>query len=385
MDQIQCTPLLVYLKALPDYRKPRGRRYRWVCLLAILFAAVLSGQVTGSAIVTWATCHGSEIKAWLAPYLRSIPSGATLRRTLRHLNIEQLEHLVAEFIRNLDREDEMTGRIIGAGDQALRGQALDGKDLRGASAHGDKVFLVSLARHESGATLAQQAMPPGSNESEVGRQMLAGRDLAGTVTTMDALHTNRPMAQQIIAQRGHYLMIVKENQPTLYADIAALFQAPVPRNHDYDVSVSQGKAHGRMETRTLTCSAALTGYLDFPGAQQVIKRRCQRVVIKKGKASDEIRYAVTSLSRQQAGAKQLEALWRGHWTIENRDHYVRDETWREDRCQIHKGNAAQALAAIRNLLIAILRYHGCTNMAETIREYGASPQAAFAFLGALTV
>ena len=202
---------------------------------------------------------------------------------------------------------------------------------------------------------------------------------------MDALHTSRPMAKQIVDQRGHYLMMVKENQPALYTDIEALFQAPVARDHDFDTFVSQGKAHGRLEMRTLTCSAALTGYLDFPGARQVIVRRCQRIRLKTGKTSDEIRYAVTSLSREQAGAKQLEALWRGHWTIENRQHYVRDETWREDRCQIHKGHAAQALAAIKNLLLAILRYLGCTNVAETTRYYAISVQATLAFLGAVVL
>ena len=174
MDQPQFTSLFAFLKALPDYRKRRGRRYVWVCLVAILCAAVLSGQVTGSAIVQWATLHEAEIKAWLAPHLPRIPSAATLRRALRHIDIEQLERLVAEFIRSLDQRDETTGRVMGADGQALRGQALDGKELRGASAHGQKTFLVSVVRHESGATLAQQAMDRGGSETEVGRQLLAG-------------------------------------------------------------------------------------------------------------------------------------------------------------------------------------------------------------------
>lgn len=62
-----------------------------------------------------------------------------------------------------------------------------------------------------------------------------------------------------------------------------------------------------------------------------------------------------------AGQKKLRAqdtLWRRHWTVENKSHYVRDETMREDCCQIHKGNAAQAMAALRNLLLATLRFRG---------------------------
>lgn len=382
MDQPQFTTLLSFLETLPDYRKPRGRRYIWVVLLAILCAAVLSGQTTGSAIVQWAALHASELMSGLSPLLRRIPSDATLRRALRYIDVKTLERLAAQFMSRLDQEDPTAGRVVMGDGEVLRGQAIDGKELRGASAHGEKVLLVSLVRHESGVTLAEQAVEPGSSETQVARELLAGQDLSGTVTTMDALHTSRTMAQQIIDQHGHYLMIVKENQPTLYADIEALFQAPPAPDHDLDTHVSQGKAHGRLETRTVTCSAALTGYLDFPGAQQVIRRRCQRVHVKTGQVSDEIRYAVTSLSRRQAGAKQLQEIWRSHWTIENKTHYVRDETWGEDRCQIHKGNAAQALAALKNVLLAILRYQGCTNVAETIRYYAASVPATLAFLSA---
>jgi hypothetical protein len=89
---------------------------------------------------------------------------------------------------------------------------------------------------------------------------------------------------------------------------------------------------------------------------------------------------VTSLDRQQAGARRLEAFWRGHWTIENRVHYVRDVTLAEDRCQIHKGNAPRALAALRNALLTALRYCGWANIAAALRHYGAYASRALAFL-----
>ena len=76
----------------------------------------------------------------------------------------------------------------------------------------------------------------------------------------------------------------------------------------------------------------------------------------------------------------MEALWRGHWTIEDRDHYVRDVTLLEDRCQMHKGHAPQALAALKNALLAALRCLGWENIAEAIRYYAASVQRALAFL-----
>jgi len=109
-------------------------------------------------------------------------------------------------------------------------------------------------------------------------------------------------------------------------------------------------------------------------------RRCRRTDTRSGKVSCETTYALTSLDRKQAAARQLEALWRGHWTIENQDHYVRDVTMLEDRCQIHKGNAPCVLAALKNGLLAALRYHGWTNIAAAIRHFAASAHKALAFL-----
>jgi predicted transposase YbfD/YdcC len=297
------------------------------------------------------------------------------------VDIEALEGKIAEFNQALDREDQASDRVAGAGDPPLRGQAIDGKEVRGAGAHGVKTHLLSLVRQGSGATLAQEQVAEKTNEIPVVPELLAGRDLKGTVTTMDALNTQRPTAQLIIDQGGDYLMVVKENQPTLYADIKTFFEGTfLPQEDDRHTHGYSRKGHGRLETRTLTCSAGLSGYLDWPGAKQVIRRQCLRTVIGSGKASHEVTYAVTSLDRQRAGAQRLEGFWRGHWTIENRVHYVRDVTLLEDRCQIHKGNAPRALAALKNALLAALRHCGWTNIAAALRHYGAFAQRALAFL-----
>lgn len=132
MDHQHLTTLFALLKAIPDPRKARGKRYSWVCLLAILCVGVLAGQHSGSAIVDWATFRSAEVLACLAPLLHRIPSASTLRRALRYIDIETLERVAAQFVRNLDSQDEVVGRILGTDGQPLRGQALDGKELRGA-------------------------------------------------------------------------------------------------------------------------------------------------------------------------------------------------------------------------------------------------------------
>ena len=381
MDHEQYASFLPFLQAVPDPRKARGKRYPWLFLLVAVCAALLSGQLTGSAIADWVAEHVQEIAAFLRMKLRCAPSHSTLRRALRYVDVETLERVMAEHNQALQKEGLASGKVAEADGQPLRGQAIDGKEVRGAGAHGVKVHLLGLAQHGSGGVLAQREVGEKTNEIPEVPKLLAGRDLKGTVTTLDAMNTQRATAQLIIDQGGHYVMVVKENQPALYDDIKTFFEGTfLPQEDDRDTHTCWSKGHGRLETRILTCSEGLNGYLDWPGAKQIAKRQCLRREIRSGKKSSEVTYAVTSLDRQQAGAQQLEAFWRGHWTIENKVHYVRDVTLAEDRCQIHKGNAPRALAVIKNALVTALRHCGWANIAAALRYYGAYVCRALSFL-----
>ena len=94
-------------------------------------------------------------------------------------------------------------------------------------------------------------------------------------------------------------------------------------------------------------------------------------------------YGLLSLRPEEASAAEAAALWRGHWTIENRVHYPRDVTLGEDAGQQRTGNAPQALAALRNGVLSLLRSSGWTNIADAVRHYGAYASRALHLLGAL--
>ena len=106
-----------------------------------------------------------------------------------------------------------------------------------------------------------------------------------------------------------------------------------------------------------------------------------RTTRRNGIETTEIDYAITSVPRDQAGASQLLAWWRGHWGIENRSHYVRDVTLDEDSCQICKGDAPQNLAALRNAIVSMLRLEGHTNIAAALRACTWKTQRMLAMLG----
>lgn len=125
-------------------------------------------------------------------------------------------------------------------------------------------------------------------------------------------------------------------------------------------------------------SHLLVGYTDWPYLAQVC--RLERTVEQKGKRSREIAYAVTSLSDQEATPERLLKLWRGHWGIENRLHWVRDVVFDEDRCQVRSGAAPQVLAALRNLIISLLRLAGYHSIAATLRRLAAHHPEAIALV-----
>ena len=391
MDPPKYTTLVAALMALLDPRQARGKRYAWILLLILIAIAIASGQRTVHAIADWISLHWEDLQAELHPARVTCPSESTFRRVLRLIDPQQLDDLLSclepEPIPALPVEPPPLSLPLTApsSELPLQAQAVDGKALRGAQAHGEKVHLVSLVRHTDAMTEGQMAVAEKSNEITAVPKLLADRDLTGTVTTMDALLTQRGLAQQILDQQGHYLMIVKANQPELFQAIQLLFACPPwtssERVSEYDVHTTENKGHGRLERRTLESSITLNSYLDWPGVGQVMRRTCRRISRKTGVVSEEATYGITSLTRRQADAKRLEAIWRGHWTIENRVHYVRDVTFGEDACQVHAGNAARVLATLRNAILNLLRRLGWNNISDALRHYAAKLRYSLGLIG----
>lgn len=100
-----------------------------------------------------------------------------------------------------------------------------------------------------------------------------------------------------------------------------------------------------------------------------------------GEVTTEARYFITSVPRRVAGAEELLRWSRGHWTIENRSHYVRDVVLGEDASRIRKGSAPEVMAALRNLAIGFLRSTGVKNIAEAVRRNAARVGDLFTNLG----
>jgi predicted transposase YbfD/YdcC len=150
----------------------------------------------------------------------------------------------------------------------------------------------------------------------------------------------------------------------------------------FDEVTTCDKGHGRLERRTLQTTTALTAYLDWPDLAQV--GRVEAEVTREGKTTREVRYFITSVPRGLADARQLLQWVRGHWSIENRSHYVRDVTLGEDASRVRQGSGPQVLAAVRNAALGLLRqWGGFESIAEALRRNAARVPELFTKLGIL--
>jgi predicted transposase YbfD/YdcC len=121
--------------------------------------------------------------------------------------------------------------------------------------------------------------------------------------------------------------------------------------------------------------------VDFPHVGQVFWIARETTHLSKNKQSLEIAYGITSLTPEKAQPERLLQLNRMHWGIENSLHWVRDETFGEDRSQIRTGNAPRVMATLRNLAITILRKSGATNIAKAIRQLSWKSHTALTLIG----
>lgn len=176
-------------------------------------------------------------------------------------------------------------------------------------------------------------------------------------------------------------MVVKQNQPDLCWEVAQLFADPTLVAATGTRTVTFDKGHRRLEVRRLWTSTALVGYSDWPGLAQALCLEREVTRLSTGEVRRERAYAVTSLTPAQADAAALLRLWRGHWGIGNRLHWLREVGLAEDRSPARLGSVPQGLAATRNIVLGLLRAHGHPAIAATCRTLARNPTATPALIG----
>ena len=353
-------PLREVLEGVTDPRDRRGVRHPLVSVLCLAVTGILAGCRSLTAI--WehaADLEPADLGALGLEEGRALPSESTIRRVLKDLDPAGLDARLTSWF--FTRTGAIAGRRV---------IAVDGKTMRGARTGDNPApHLLAALDQASGVVVGQRRVSDKSNEIPALPDLLAPLDLDGALITADAMHTQRSTAQWIISRGAHYLLTVKDNQPGLKRELGALPWKDVP-----SISVPDG-SHGRRVRRTVQAVEA-PAWIDFPGAAQVIRIRRTRTV--KGRKHIEVVHLICSLPMDQAQPEAIASWARGHWTIENRLHWVRDVVFDEDRHQLRTANGPQIMAALRNLAISLIRLaHGATApIAATTRAMARRPRRA---------
>ena len=370
----QPQPLIEVFAEIPDFRRRQGTRHPLPAILSLACCAMLCGYRSYSAIAEWGRNYGTGMAHALG-FTHNTPCAAPLHTVFGRLNRDELEAKLGAWA---ERVVASTPPAPSAGEAAV---ALDGKTLRGSRKQGAPgVHLLSALSHHLGLTLGQVAVDAKTNEITQVETVLRQLVLKDRVFTMDALLTQRHVAQTIVDGGGDYVMIVKDNQPQLRADIELIFTLP-PAGDRQESARTVDIGHGRIEQRNITTSEALVGYSDWPGLAQVFELGRHVITKKTAKERAEVVYGVTSLRPERATPGRVLELVRGHWHIENKSHWVRDVTFDEDRSQVRCGHIPQVMAAFRNTAIGLLRWTGSTNIAAACRRLAAQPAQALALIG----
>jgi predicted transposase YbfD/YdcC len=369
---------------LADPRGRRGRRYSLPCVLALTVTAMLHGKTRLADITAWIGHAGQDALAALGARTgpdgkRAAPCGRTVTRLLALVSPRALSRAVAAWLAAAEQSGPVTFPL--AAPALLPHVACDGKEVRGAvRPDGSCLFLLSAATAGTGrpVVLADREIEAKTNEiPELGPMLLELSErfpLAGHVISADALHTQRALAILVTEKlQAHYLLTVKGNQPGLHDALAALCWAGARQR------VTSGKGHGRRERRSHLIMDAPGEIRNlFPHVRQVAKVIRTRTVTtwknngkkrtRVTKTSTETVYLITSLTAREAAPEHIAAYARQHWSIENQVHLIRDVTLREDASKVHADNRARNLATLRNAEMGLIRQHGRTGIAATIRE-----------------
>jgi len=314
----------------------------------ILFIAVVATIANASCWEEVADFAKTRVN-WLRQYIE-LPGGApshdTFERTFKWIDGKQFERCFILWMREVCQEKGF--RVI----------AIDGKTMRGS---GDKALnkrplhIVSAWTSENNMVLGQVKTEEKSNEIDAIPSLLELLDVRGAVVTIDAIGTQKQIADQIISQQADYILSVKKNQRTMYEDIETLARMEGSNgyreiSHEYYKTLEKG--HGRIEEREYWLIPDVkwaSWHADWKGlgAIGIVKRR----VIKGSETSEEMAYYITSLKKN---VQQFATGVRSHWGIESM-HWTLDVVLNEDRRIVRKDNGPRNLAVLKRMALNIIR------------------------------
>jgi predicted transposase YbfD/YdcC len=337
------------LKHFEDLEDPRTDYLIEHCLLDIVgitICAVICGADSWVEIEE----YGNSKCEWLKEFLElpnGIPSHDTISRLFAQLDPEKLQSCFLSWIKTIAQLTQ--GEVI----------AIDGKTLRHSYDQGKNkgaIHMVSAWASQNSLVLGQVKVNEKSNEITAIPQLLKMLEIQGCIVTIDAIRTQKEIAQTITARGGDYILSLKGNQGNIHEDVRQLFDW-ARKNHfeniPHEAHQTINKGHGRLEIRRYWLLESVEHLIDshlWSGLKRVGLIESERRI--KGKPpSIEQRYYLLSLD---GGVERFAQASRSHWGIENQVHWCLDVAFNEDNSRIRTGFAPENMALIRHIALNLL-------------------------------
>jgi predicted transposase YbfD/YdcC len=341
--------ILRMFSQLPEPRR-HNVRHKLIDILTIALFGVICGADGWVAVVAYAKAK----EAWLRTFLElpeGIPSHDTFGRVFARLNPAAFEQCFLQWMSAL--VDLSGGQLV----------AIDGKSLRRSFEHGwDKAGMSHMvsAFVQANRLILSQVKTDGKGQELSGiEKLLTLLDLTGAVVTIDALGCQKHIAELIVQAQADYILQVKDNQPTLHAQLQTLLTEAVLENlvgWQGDTCQTVDGDHGRIETRKIWVVWDVQHLGDIAkewrGLRSVALVERTREV--KGQVSREKHYYIATLDRRKT-ARQFLAYTRGHWSVENNCHWQLDVSFREDERRIRKGHGAENFSRLSRISLNLLK------------------------------
>jgi predicted transposase YbfD/YdcC len=342
----QLRVLLDHLATIKDTRQSWKVAYP---LREVLFLVVCGTIASGDDyddIVDWGTAHLPFLRRF-SEFYHSIPCADWLRTVMNRIDPDLFAACFSSWVAECwpNRPDLV---------------AIDGKTSRRSHdrKRGQKALhLVSAFATTSRLVLGQEAVDEKSNEITAIPALLERIDIKGALVSIDAMGCNANVAQSILDAEADYLLAVKDNQPTLHADVKSYFEtAPCG---EVERCETVGKEHGRLEIRAHTVSHSvdwIASERSYPGAPRFPKLATIAMVESRIERGDKIESERRSyISSRVLSAAAFAAAVRNHWAIENNLHWTLDVTFKEDQSRLRAGHGAKNMAVVRHFALNLVR------------------------------
>jgi predicted transposase YbfD/YdcC len=341
-----------HFEELKDPRSTVNRRHPLVSVVVIALMAVLSGADGPTAIAKWAALK-EEFLLGALDLPNGIPRKDVFRRVLVRIKPNAFQACFANWLQSLRAT---AAKATGVTQPIL---AVDGKTARRSHDRGKglgALHSVSVWASEFGLSLGQVACAEKSNEITAIPEILKLVDIEGAIITIDAMGTQKAIAETIIDGKADYVLGLKGNHETLHQAVIDHIEEKLDgdlANAREHVTIEKG--HGREEMRTylqLPAPEDLPGFGLWKGLKSIgiVTSQCLRA----GKETIEVRYYISSLVM---GVKRFAHAIRSHWGIENSCHWSLDITYREDESRIRDKHMRENFAWLRRLTLSLLKQH----------------------------